>query len=87
MTWKIEYHSDFQTKVGDIDPSLRHHIRSFLHEQVAVLDDPRKIGTNLGTYWRYRERGLRLICDIQDQKQSILVIEIGHLPKKSIAEP
>ncbi|WP_284776995.1 type II toxin-antitoxin system RelE/ParE family toxin [Agrobacterium sp. lyk4-40-TYG-31] len=87
MTWKIEYHSDFRTKVANIDPSLRHRIRSFLHEQVAVLDDPRKIGVNLGNYWRYWEGGLRFICDIQDQKRSILVIEIGHLPKKSIAEP
>ena len=78
MTWKIEYHSDCRTKVGDIDPDIRKRIRSFLHDEVAVLDDPRKIGTNLGIYWRYRESGLRFICDIQDQKQSILVIEIGH---------
>jgi mRNA interferase RelE/StbE len=86
VTWEIEYHSDFKTRVGDINPSVRRHIRSFLHEHVAALDDPRTIGTNLGNYWRYRERGLRFICDIQDQKQSILVIEIGHLPKKSVVE-
>lgn len=83
MTWKIEYHSDFKTKIGNVDPNIGRHIRSFLHEQVAVLDDPRKIGTNIGKYWRYRERGLRFICDIRDQERSILVIEIAPAEKST----
>jgi mRNA interferase RelE/StbE len=28
--------------------------------------------------WRYRVGDYRLICDIQDQKITILVLELGH---------
>jgi mRNA interferase RelE/StbE len=31
-----------------------------------------------GSYWRYRVGDYRLICDIQDGKLCVLVIEVGN---------
>ncbi|EGP58991.1 hypothetical protein Agau_C102033 [Agrobacterium tumefaciens F2] len=48
-----------------------------------MLDDPRQTGSalqgsELGNFWRYRVGDYRIICDIQDHKLVVLVVEIGH---------
>ncbi|AAK86483.1 translation repressor RelE [Agrobacterium tumefaciens] len=83
MIWTIEYHTLVQKEMRKINPEVRRRIRSFLHERLAALDDPRQIGatlqgSELGNFWRYRVGDYRIICDIQDQKLVVLVVEIGH---------
>jgi len=47
-----------------------------------VANDPRCLGKALsGRFsglWRYRIGDYRLICDIQDKKLCVLVVEIDH---------
>ncbi|WP_284757370.1 type II toxin-antitoxin system RelE/ParE family toxin [Agrobacterium sp. fls2-241-TYG-188a] len=81
MNWTIEYDILVQKQIKKLDPQTR--IRSFLHERLAQLDNPRKIGealqgSELGNYWRYRVGDYRILCDIQDNRLVVLVIEIGH---------
>ncbi len=38
----------------------------------------RKTIDKLGAYWRYPVGDYRIICDIQDGKLIVLVVEIGH---------
>ncbi len=83
MIWTIEYDILVQKQIKKLDPQTRNRIRSFLHERLTQLDNPRKIGealqgSELGNYWRYRVGDYRVLCDIQDQRLIILVIEIGH---------
>lgn len=83
MTWTIEYHTLVQKEMRKINPETRRRIRSFLHERLAALDDPRQTGaalqgSELGNFWRYRVGDYRIICDIQDHKLVVLVVEIGH---------
>ncbi|QXC51107.1 type II toxin-antitoxin system RelE/ParE family toxin [Agrobacterium salinitolerans] len=83
MIWTIEYHTLVQKEMRKINPEVRRRIRSFLHERPAALDDPRQTGaalqgSELGNYWRYRVGDYRIICDIQDHKLVVLVVEIGH---------
>ena len=83
MIWTIEYHTLVQKEMRKINPEVRRRIRSFLHERLAALDDPRQTGaalegSELGNFWRYRVGDYRIICDIQDQKLVVLVVEIGH---------
>ncbi len=83
MIWTIDYNSDVQKTLKKIDPQTRNRIRSYLHERIATLDDPRQTGqalqgSELGNYWRYRVGDYRILCDIQDNKLVVLVIEIGH---------
>ncbi|KQO78887.1 type II toxin-antitoxin system RelE/ParE family toxin [Rhizobium sp. Leaf262] len=83
MIWTIEYDILVQKQIKKLDPQARNRIRSFLQERLAQLDNPRKIGealkgSELGNYWRYRVGDYRILCDIQDHKLVVLVIEIGH---------
>ena len=83
MIWTIEYHTLVQKEMRKINPETRQRIRSFLHERLAALDDPRQTGaalqgSELGNFWRYRVGDYRIICDIQDRKLVVLVVEIGH---------
>lgn len=83
MAWTIEYRQPVRKSLERLDPVSRKRIRKFLEERVAGLDDPRQIadrlqGSELGQFWRYRVGDYRIICDIQDGKLIVLVVEIGH---------
>jgi len=83
VIWTIEYHTLVQKEMRKINPETRRRIRSFLHERLAAPDDPRQTGaalqgSELGNFWRYRVGDYRVICDIQDHKLVVLVVEIGH---------
>jgi len=61
-------------------------IISFLEERLATHENPRELGDALkghalGGYWRYRVGDYRVICDIQDRRLVVLVIDIGHSSK------
>ncbi len=53
-----------------------------MDERVAPSDDPRELGMalkgSLGDLWRYRVGDFRILCDIQDRKVTILVLQIGN---------
>jgi mRNA interferase RelE/StbE len=82
VAWTIEYARSVQKKVARLDPQLRSRIRDFLDLRIASLDDPRSTGHSLtgelSGLWRYRVGDYRIICDIQDQRVVVLVVEIGH---------
>jgi mRNA interferase RelE/StbE len=83
MAWTIEYRQPVQKALEKLDPATRKRIRKFLEVRVAGLEDPRQVadrlqGSELGQFWRYRVGDYRIICDIQDRKLIVLVVEIGH---------
>ncbi|MGR6466655.1 type II toxin-antitoxin system RelE family toxin [Rhizobium sp. PAMB 3182] len=83
MVWTIEYNRSARKLVEKLDSQTRKRIRSFLHDRVSKLDNPRQIGSalqgdELGNFWRYRVGDYRIICDILDQRLVVLVIEVGH---------
>jgi len=83
MAWRIEYDLAVRKTVEKLDRQARDRIRDFLHNRIAKLDDPRQNGkalkgSALGNFWRYRVGDYRIICDIQDKRLVVLVIEIGH---------
>ncbi len=46
------------------------------------MDHPRRTGKPLsgpfGTFWRYRVGDCRVVCDIQDDTITILILRVGH---------
>jgi mRNA interferase RelE/StbE len=54
----------------------------FLQERLLASPDPRTLGKALAGemqgLWRYRIGDYRLICRIDDQTVTILVLEVGH---------
>ena len=82
MAWTIEYRQPVRKTIEKLDPVIRRRIKLFLEERLAKHENPRSLGgplhgSKLGAYWRYTV-GDHRICDIQDQKLVVLVVEIGH---------
>jgi mRNA interferase RelE/StbE len=54
-----------------------------MDERISGERNPRDTGKALtgnllGAFWRYRVGDFRIICDIQDAKLCVLVVQIGH---------
>jgi mRNA interferase RelE/StbE len=83
VAWTIEYDLAVRKTVEKLDSVTRRKLRNFLEDRVANLDDPRQVGqalqgSKLGKFWRYRVGDYRIICDLQDNRLVVLVIEVGH---------
>ena len=81
MAWTISYTATAKKQLRKLDKLTARRILDFLDERVAGA--PRDTGKALtgpllGTFWRYRVGDYRIICEIQDGKLCVLVIEIGH---------
>lgn len=81
MAWTIEVAASAAKALRKTDPQVRRRIVQALRE-IADLDDPRSRGKaltgNLRGLWRYRAGDWRIICDIDDGRVVVVVIEIGH---------
>lgn len=83
MVWAIEYSETADRQLRKLDRQVGKRIVDFMDERVAPQENPRSTGKALtgavfGSYWRYRVGDYRVICDIQDGKLCVLVIEVGN---------
>lgn len=80
--WTIEVSVAAERQLSKLDRAVAKRITRFLLERVGGADDPRSIGKplkgDLQAYWNYRIGDYRLICEIQDHRVVVLVIDIGH---------
>jgi mRNA interferase RelE/StbE len=83
MAWTVELEKEARKQLSKIDPQTAKRILSFLFDRVSALENPREIGEALhgekfGEFWKYRVGDYRLICEIHDQKITVVVLKIGH---------
>jgi mRNA interferase RelE/StbE len=83
LVWTIDFQATAVKNLKKMGHSESARIRAFLHQRVTTLDNPPQLGAALEGprfehLWRYEVGDYRIICDIQDQKLVVLVIEIGH---------
>lgn len=83
MGWQIEFHPRAEKELAKLDREASRRILRFLRDHVATREDPRSLGEALqgpeiGRFWKYRVGDYRLICDIQSQRITILVVRVGH---------
>jgi mRNA interferase RelE/StbE len=80
--WQIKFDTKAAKAAKKLGRVVHARVLDFLETRVATSHNPRDLGQALnGTlagYWRYRVGDYRIICDIQDETITILVIEIGH---------
>ena len=81
MAWKIEITGEAEKELSRIDKPSAKRIIMYLRERVSV--EPRSLGKSLrgdlSGLWRYRVGDYRVICELYDEKVSVLVIRNGHL--------
>ena len=83
MAWTISYTDTARKELRKLDKQTARRILDYMDERIAGAANPRDTGKALtgpllGTFWRYRVGDCRVICEIQDGKLCVLVIEIGH---------
>jgi mRNA interferase RelE/StbE len=83
LAWTISYTETALKQLRKLDRSQARRLVDFMDQRVAGQADPRSTGTALtgpllGSYWRYRVGDYRIICDLQNDRVVVLVLEIGH---------
>jgi mRNA interferase RelE/StbE len=85
MAWKIEFEQEADRELARIDRQQAKRILKYLFERIATPEDPRRFGEalkfNLSGFWKYRIGNYRVVCDIQDETVTVLVLRVGHRRK------
>jgi mRNA interferase RelE/StbE len=80
--WNIEISRSAERQITKLGRTAQVAILRFLRERLQPANNPRQWGKPLqgekGGLWRYRVGDYRLICDIQDEKITVLVLQVGH---------
>ncbi len=80
MTWQIEWDDRARKELRSLDPQYQKRILSYLSDRIT--ENPRNFGKQLlgnrAGLWRYRIEDFRVICCLQDEKLTVLVIAVGH---------
>ena len=84
MAWRIDYTDTARTQLRKLDKNTARRVMDYMDRRVAVAD-PRSIGQALtgplAKFWRYRVGSLRIICEVRDDLQRVLVLRIARRDK------
>ena len=82
MKYKIVFTERAMKQLKKMDMHTSSLIIGWLEKNVQGSENPRVHGKGLvenkSGQWRYRIGDYRVICEIQDDKIIVLVLEIGH---------
>ncbi|ATY32869.1 type II toxin-antitoxin system RelE family toxin [Sphingomonas psychrotolerans] len=82
MAWKIEFLPEAAKELKKLDRTAAARIIRTLAQRIAVLDDPRALGSALvgdhAGYWRWRIGEYRVVARIEDARVLILVVRVAH---------
>lgn len=82
MAWRVEISRTARRQIAKLDRLAQAQIARYLRERVQPSENPRQFGKPLRGekkgLWRYRVGDYRIICDIQDETNTVLVLALGH---------
>lgn len=82
MAWRIEFVPAAVKELKKLGKTEAGRIISTLETRIAVLEDPRSLGSaltgELGGLWRWRIGDYRVVARIEDEHLLILVVRVGH---------
>lgn len=82
MTWIVEFDDKARKELRKLDKSIQKEILTYLREKIATPKTPKRYGkplsSNLAGLWRYRVRDYRIICNIEDERLTVLVVRLAH---------
>ena len=82
MPWTVDLLANAAKTLERMDATTRNRIRRFIRERLQGTDNPRERGKALGGnytgLWRYRMGDYRLVCQLQDARLVVLVVEVRH---------
>lgn len=82
MKYKVLFTSKDKKQLKKLDRYTQSLIIGWIEKNLEGCENPRVHGkgltANRAGEWRYRIGDYRLICEIEDEKIVILILEIGH---------
>jgi len=83
LDWKIKITDTARKQLIKSERQIQERILHFLRDRVEKnpYDIGKPLKSNLAGLWRYRVGDYRLICDIQKEILTVLVVRIGHRRK------
>lgn len=82
MSYKVEYSKVAEKQIKKLDNYTKVMLLNWITKNLVDCENPRSYGKalkgNLKNQWRYRVGNYRIICDIEDERLVILVINVGH---------
>jgi mRNA interferase RelE/StbE len=82
LAWAIRFDERASKDLARLDRHIQREILRYLEDRVATADDPEAFGKSLtgplAGLWRYRVRDHRVVCRIQREQITVLVIAVGH---------
>lgn len=81
MAWRIEFTKNADKVMRKLDKSIAARVFDEL-DAMAKLENPRSRGKalagNLAGVWRYRVGDYRILCDIEDGRLVVVVVDVAH---------
>ena len=82
MNYKVVFSDEALKQLKKIDKHIAALIIGWIEKNLEGTTNPRQHGkaltANRSGQWRYRIGDYRAICEIHDERITILVLEIGH---------
>ena len=81
MAWTIDFDKKAKKEFAALNKSAKKQIDKFLLKLIRS-ENPRQFGealkSNLQPFWRYRVGDYRLICSIEDNVLTVVVLRVKH---------
>jgi len=82
LAWRIEFVPAAAKELKKLGKAEAARIIATLETRIAVLEDPRSVGSaltgELGGLWRWRIGDYRVVARIEEERITILVVRVGH---------
>lgn len=82
IEYKIEFSNNALVSLKKLDKSVQTIILKWIKKNLIGSSDPKAHGKalvgNKRGFWRYRVGNYRLLCNINNDILTVLVLEIGH---------
>jgi mRNA interferase RelE/StbE len=82
LAWRIKYADSVLKQLKKLDKQIARQIIDYMSQKVAVLDDLKTQGKaltgELGELWRYRLGDFRIVCKIENELVTIIVLQVAH---------
>ena len=81
MKWRVFFDPAAEKQFSKLGTSAQRDIEKYIAKHLESDEDPRRFGKpylSIKGAWRYRVGDYRLICDIQDARITVMVLQVGH---------
>lgn len=82
MIWRVEWDDRARKELRKLDHLVQKKILEYMRKHICGELNPRRLGKSLSYdkegLWRYRISDYRIICKINDEAITVLVLTVGH---------